>query len=86
MYSKQSAFLEAQYIKDYVLSSDDKSSKFASTEWVKENAVKIERILESGTKIATINDIDLYAPPEFTLNISTNYDETNGVHIATING
>ena len=86
LYSKQSAFLEAQYIKDYVLSSDDKSSKFASTEWVKENAVKIERILESGTKIATINDIDLYAPPEFTLNISTNYDETNGVHIATING
>ncbi len=86
LYSKQSAFLEAQYIKDYVLSSDDSSSKFASTEWVKENAVKIERILESGTKIATINDIDLYAPPEFTLNISTNYDETNGVHIATING
>lgn len=86
LYSKQSAFSEAQYIKDYVLSSDDKSSKFASTEWVKENAVKIERILESGTKIATINDIDLYAPPEFTLNISTNYDETNGVHIATING
>lgn len=86
LYSKQSAFLEAQYIKDYVLSSDDNSSKFASTEWVKENAVKIERILESGTKIATINDIDLYAPPEFTLNISTNYDETNGVHIATING
>lgn len=86
LYSKQSAFSEAQYIKDYVLSSDDSSSKFASTEWVKENAVKIERILESGTKIATINDIDLYAPPEFTLNISTNYDETNGVHIATING
>lgn len=86
LYSKQSAFSEAQYIKDYVLSSDDNSSKFASTEWVKENAVKIERILESGTKIATINDIDLYAPPEFTLNISTNYDETNGVHIATING
>lgn len=34
LYSKQACFLKAQYVSDYDLNIEDKSSKLASTEWV----------------------------------------------------
>lgn len=54
-YSKNAAFLKAQYTKEYELPSDDNSSKFASTEWVKKS-------LKSAITDIVNTDLDLYYP------------------------
>ena len=48
-YSKNSAFLKAQYTKDYELSSEDNSTKFASTEWIHKLFPKNSIIMFNGT-------------------------------------
>lgn len=48
-YSKNSAFLKAQYTKDYELSSEDNSTKFASTEWIHKLLPKNSIIMFNGS-------------------------------------
>ena len=48
-YSKNSAFLKAQYTKDYELSSEDNSTKFVSTEWIHKLFPKNSIIMFNGT-------------------------------------
>lgn len=48
-YSKNSAFLKAQYTKDYELPSQDNSTKFASTEWIHKLLPKNSIIMFNGS-------------------------------------
>ena len=47
LYSKNAAFLSAQYINGYNLPDDDNSSKFASTEWIKKRILDILKLIKS---------------------------------------
>lgn len=78
IYTKNLAALQAQYTSDYNLPSDDKSTKFASTEWVQNLAAPVD--IDFTTDVVDFNIEDYLNQTEILNLINSQEDNTSNTY------